>query len=193
MFSILQLQGFFLWIWILSTQTHPLLKHMLRTTTHTKTGNNTGSLLWTATHTKLGITLEASKLESITLKERKLEVILILEKQIQLVLTRARDKVLRSFIYTAKILLETPMLRYYWKVQCWKVNYTAKILLETPMLRYYWKLQCWKVGSTSQLRKVSHYHCYCHVRDIRDNTIQFLFFIIFLHDYHIYSLFLFLS
>jgi hypothetical protein len=32
----------------------------------------------------LGITLEASKLESITLKERKLEVVLILEKQLQL-------------------------------------------------------------------------------------------------------------
>jgi hypothetical protein len=77
---------------------------------------------------KLGLTLEASKLESITLKERKLEVILILEEQIQLVLTRVRDKVLRSSMYTAKILLETPMLRYYWKFQCW--------------LRYYWKLQC---------------------------------------------------
>jgi hypothetical protein len=59
---------------------------------------------------------------------------LILEEQIQLVLTRVRDKVSRSSIYTAKILLETPMLRYYWKLQCWKVNYIAKILLETPML-----------------------------------------------------------
>jgi hypothetical protein len=64
----------------------------------------------TTTHTKLRITLEASELESITLKERKLEVVLILEEQIQLVLTRVRDKVSRSSIYTAKILLETPML-----------------------------------------------------------------------------------
>ncbi len=34
----------------------------------------------TTTHTKLGIALEASELESITLKERKLEVVLILEE-----------------------------------------------------------------------------------------------------------------
>jgi hypothetical protein len=83
----------------------------------------------TTTYTKLGITLEALELESITLKERKLEVISILEEQIQLVLMRVRDKVSRSSIYTVKILLETPMLRYYWKLQCW--------------LRYYWKLQCY--------------------------------------------------
>jgi hypothetical protein len=82
----------------------------------------------------MGIALEASELESITLKERKLEIVLILEEQIQLVLTKVRNKVSRSSIYTAKILLETPMLRYYWKLQCWKVSYTAKILLETPML-----------------------------------------------------------
>jgi hypothetical protein len=48
---------------------------LLRTTTHTKTGNNTGSYGTrtnnTTTHTKLGIAFEASKLESITLKERK--------------------------------------------------------------------------------------------------------------------------
>jgi hypothetical protein len=59
---------------------------VLRTTTHIKTGNNTRNFGTrtnnTTTHTKLGITLEASKLESITLKERKLEVVLILEKQI---------------------------------------------------------------------------------------------------------------
>jgi hypothetical protein len=59
---------------------------VLRTTIHTKTGNNTRSLGTitnnTTTHTKLGITLEVSKLESITLKERKLEVVLILEEQI---------------------------------------------------------------------------------------------------------------
>jgi hypothetical protein len=95
---------------------------MLRTTTHTKTGNNTGNFGTrtnnTITHTKLRITLEVSELESITLKEKKLEVVLILEEQIQLVLTRVRDKVSRSSIYTAKILLETPMLRYYWKLQC---------------------------------------------------------------------------
>jgi hypothetical protein len=91
-------------------------------------------VLRTATRTKLGIALEASELESITLKERKLEIVLILEEQIQLVLTKVRDKVSRSSIYTAKILLEIPMLRYYWKLQCWKVNYTAKILLEIPML-----------------------------------------------------------
>ncbi len=39
---------------------------------------------------------------------------MILEEQIQLVLTRVRDKVSRSSIYTAKILLEIPMLRNYW-------------------------------------------------------------------------------
>jgi translation elongation factor P/translation initiation factor 5A len=87
---------------------------MLRTTTHTKTGNNTGSFETrtnnTTTHTKLKITFEASELKSVTLKERKLEIILILEEQIQLVLTRVRDKVSRSSIYTAKILLETPIL-----------------------------------------------------------------------------------
>ncbi len=92
-------------------------QYLLRTATHTKTGNNTRSFGTrtnnTTTHTKLGITLEASKLESITLKERKLEIILILEEQIQLVLTRVKDKVSRSSIYTAKILLQTPMLRYY--------------------------------------------------------------------------------
>jgi hypothetical protein len=91
----------------------------LRTTTHTKTGNNTGSFGTrtnnTTTHTKLGIALEASKLESITLKERKLEVVLILEEQIQLVLTRVRNKVSRSSIYTAKILLETPMLESWFR------------------------------------------------------------------------------
>jgi hypothetical protein len=94
----------------------------LQTATHTKTGNNIGSFETrtnnTTTHRKFGITLEASKLESITLKERKLEVVLILEEQIQLVLTRVRNKVSRSSIYTAKILLEIPMLRYYWKLQC---------------------------------------------------------------------------
>jgi hypothetical protein len=93
----------------------------LRTTTHTKNINNTGSFgtrTNTTTHTTLKITLEASELELITLKERKLEVVLILEEQIQLMLTRVRDKVSRSSMYTAKILLETPMLRYYWKLQC---------------------------------------------------------------------------
>jgi hypothetical protein len=43
---------------------------VLQTATHTKTGNNTGSLGTrtnnTTTHTKLKITLEASELESIT-------------------------------------------------------------------------------------------------------------------------------
>jgi hypothetical protein len=43
---------------------------VLRTTTHIKTGNNTGSFGTrtnnTTTHTKLKITLEASELESIT-------------------------------------------------------------------------------------------------------------------------------
>jgi hypothetical protein len=57
---------------------------VLRTTIHTKTGNNTERFGTrtnnTTTHTKLGITLEASELESITLKERKLEVVLILEE-----------------------------------------------------------------------------------------------------------------
>jgi hypothetical protein len=99
---------------------------VLRTATHTKTGNNTrsfGTRTNTTIHTTLKITLEASELELITLKERKLEVILILEKQIQLVLMRVRDKVSRSSIYTAKILLETPMLRYYWKLQCWIVGF----------------------------------------------------------------------
>jgi hypothetical protein len=67
-------------------------------------------VLRTATHTRLGITLEAPKLEVITLKERKLEVVtlevvLILEEQIQLVLTRVRDKVPRFSIYIAKMLL----------------------------------------------------------------------------------------
>ncbi len=84
----------------------------MRTTTHTKTENNTRNfgtrINNTTTPTKLGITLEASKLETIILKERKLEIILILEEQIQLVLTRMRDKVSRSSIYTgnsnAKIL-----------------------------------------------------------------------------------------
>jgi hypothetical protein len=76
---------------------------------------------------------------------------LILEEQIQLVLTRVKDKVSRSSIYTTKILLETPMLRYYWKFQCWKVSYIVKILVETPMLRYYWKLQCWKVSYTAKI------------------------------------------
>jgi hypothetical protein len=46
----------------------------LGTATHTKIGNNTGSFRTrtnnTTTHTKLGIALEASKLESIILKER---------------------------------------------------------------------------------------------------------------------------
>ncbi len=92
----------------------------MRTATHTKTGNNTGSFGTrtnnTTTHTKLGITLEASKLESITLKKRKLEVVLILEEQIQLVLTRMKNKVSRSFIYTAKILLETPMLESWFRI-----------------------------------------------------------------------------
>jgi hypothetical protein len=83
---------------------------LLRTATHTKTGNNCcGQQL----AQKLEITLETSELEPITLKGRKMEVVLILEEQIQLVLTRVRDKVSRSSIYTAKILLETPMLRYY--------------------------------------------------------------------------------
>ncbi len=50
-----------------------------------------------------------------------------MEEQIQLVLTRVRDKVSRSSIYTAKILLETPTLRYYWKLQCWKVSYIATV------------------------------------------------------------------
>jgi hypothetical protein len=116
----------------------------LRIVTHTKTGNNTGSFGTrtnnTTTHTKLKITLEvevselepitqqltqklkitleASELESITLKERKLEVVLILEEQIQLMLTRVRDKVSRSSIYTAKILLETPMLES-WHYHCY--------------------------------------------------------------------------
>jgi hypothetical protein len=92
---------------------------LLQTTIHTKTGNNIESFGTrtnnTTTHTKLGIALEASKLESITLKERKLEVVVILEEQIQLVLTRVRNKVSRSSIYTAKILLETPMLESWFR------------------------------------------------------------------------------
>jgi hypothetical protein len=79
---------------------------------------NNGNLLRTTTHIRLGIALEARKLEVITLKERKLgvvilevvsilevEVILILEEQVQLVLTRVRNKVPRFSIYTAKTLL----------------------------------------------------------------------------------------
>jgi len=82
----------------------------------------------------LEITLKASELKLITLKERKLEVVLILEEQIQPVLTRMRDKVSRSSIYTAKILLETPMLRYYWKLQDTIGNSNAKKLLELSHL-----------------------------------------------------------
>jgi hypothetical protein len=48
---------------------------VLRTTTHTKTGNNTGSFGTktnnTTTRTKLKITLEASELESITQQLRQ--------------------------------------------------------------------------------------------------------------------------
>ncbi len=67
-------------------------------------------VLWTATHTRLGITLEAPKLEIITLEVRKLEVVtlevvLILEEQVQVVLTRVRDNVLRLSFYTARTLL----------------------------------------------------------------------------------------
>jgi hypothetical protein len=67
-------------------------------------------LLRTATHTRLGIVLEAPKLEVITFKARKLEVVtlevvLILEEQVQLVLMRVRDNISRFSIYTAKTLL----------------------------------------------------------------------------------------
>ncbi len=57
-------------------------------------------MLRTATHTRLGIALEAPKLEVVTL-----EVVLILEEQVQLVLTRVRNNVLRLSIYTARTLL----------------------------------------------------------------------------------------
>jgi hypothetical protein len=57
-----------------------------------------------------------------------------------------RDKVARSSIYTgnfnAKILLETPMLRYYKILLETPMLRYYKILLETPILKYYWKLQC---------------------------------------------------
>jgi hypothetical protein len=79
----------------------------------------------------LGIALEASELKSITLKERKLEVVLILEEQIQLVLTRVRDKVLRSFIYIAKILLETPMLESWLHLPI-KESFALSVLLSRP-------------------------------------------------------------
>jgi hypothetical protein len=90
----------------------------LRTATHTKNWEITLKALELELITqqltqKLRITFEALELESITFKERKLEVILILEEHIQLVLTRVRNKVSRSSIYTTKIPLETPMLRYY--------------------------------------------------------------------------------
>jgi hypothetical protein len=108
---------------------------VLRITTHTKTRNNTGSFGTrtnnTTTHTKLKITLEASELESITLKERKLEVVLILEEQIQLVLTRVKDKVSRSSIYTVKILLETPMLES-WLHSPIKESFALSLLLSRP-------------------------------------------------------------
>jgi hypothetical protein len=63
------------------------------------------------THTRLGITLEAPKLEVVTLEARKLEVVTlevvsILEEQVQLVLTRVRDNVPRLSIYTTRTLLE---------------------------------------------------------------------------------------
>ncbi len=147
---------------------------MLRTTIHTKTGSFGTRTNNTTTHTKLKITLEveaselesitqqltqklkitleASELESITLKERKLEVVLILEEQIQLMLTRMRDKVSRSSIYTAKILLETPMLES-WHYHCYctitviVTSVTSNVGKLIILLIYYWKLQCWKVGT----------------------------------------------
>jgi hypothetical protein len=52
------------------TKTGNNIGSLLRTATHTKTGNNTGSFGTrtnnTTTHTKLRITLEALELESIT-------------------------------------------------------------------------------------------------------------------------------
>jgi hypothetical protein len=80
---------------------------------------------------KLEITLETSELEPITLKERKLEVVLILEEQIQLVLTRVRDKVSRSSIYTAKILLETLMLESWLHIPI-KESFALSLLLSRP-------------------------------------------------------------
>ncbi len=67
-------------------------------------------LLRTTTHIRLGIALEAPKLEVVTLEARKLEVVtlevvLILEEQVQLVLTRVTDNVSRLSIYTARMLL----------------------------------------------------------------------------------------
>jgi hypothetical protein len=79
----------------------------------------------------LGTTFEASELESIILKERKLEVVSILEEQVQLVLTRVRDKVSRSSIYTVKILLETPMLESWLHLPI-KENFTLSLLLSHP-------------------------------------------------------------
>jgi hypothetical protein len=66
--------------------------------------------LWTTTHTRLGIALEAPKLEVVTLEARKLEVVtlevvLILEEQVQLVLARMKDNVSRLSIYIARTLL----------------------------------------------------------------------------------------
>ncbi len=81
---------------------------------------------------------------------------MILEEQIQLVLTRVRDKVSRSSIYTAKILLETPMLRYYWKLQDTIGNSNAKILLETPMLRNYWNWHICHIRHILLLSRLSH-------------------------------------
>ncbi len=80
-------------------------------------------LLRPATHTRLGITFEAPKLEVLTLEVRKLEVVtlevvLILEEQVQLVLTRVTDNVSRLSIYTARMLLGNS--------KSWKVGTTSK-------------------------------------------------------------------
>ncbi len=80
---------------------------------------------------KLEITLEVLELESITFKERKLEVILILEEQVQLVLTRVREKVPMFSIYTAKTLLETLMLESWLRLPI-KESFAPSLLLSHP-------------------------------------------------------------
>ncbi len=101
-------------------------------------------LLRTAIHTRLGITLEAPKLEVITLKERKLrvvilevvlilevEVILIMEEQVQLVLMRVKDKVSSTSIYTTKTLLGNHKVGKSAPPPSWRKS-TPSLLLSRP-------------------------------------------------------------
>ncbi len=121
-------------------------------------------MLRTATHTRLGIALEAPKLEVITLKARKLEVetlevVLILEEQVQLVLTRVRDNVSRFFIYTTKTLLGNS------KVRKLTPPPSREKFAPSPLLSRPWHY-LGKIHTASKSGKVPHCHYYCHVCDI---------------------------